>query len=138
MSAPGVPSASSRPPFVTTRSTLAPSCTLVPASIVRVTPSLTVTLANSKYGLSLANQAVLVEISPLTSVAASSEQPEKIQASSTNRKKLCLRDSLPLFAPSQKKERNRGKLPVTPLSSSLGLHCGAVIDVLDYNELLPG
>ena len=60
-----VPSASNRPPLATTILTPEASCTVVPGSMVKVTPFKIVMLPQTGIGLSLACQVVLARMLPL-------------------------------------------------------------------------
>src|SRR5882762_1354000 len=58
------------PPFATVMFSPAPSCTVVPGWIVKVTPLLMVTLPQTTTGLLLAYQVVFTAMAPLTQFAA--------------------------------------------------------------------
>jgi len=65
-----VPCAIRIPPFATVMFSPAPSCTVVPGWIVKVTPLLMVTLPQTMTGLLLAYQVVFTAMAPLTQFAA--------------------------------------------------------------------
>src|SRR5438876_6260790 len=65
-----VPCAIRTPPLATVRLNPAPICTVVPGSMVSVTPPLMVRLPQTTIGLLVTYQVVLTEIAPLTQGAA--------------------------------------------------------------------